>query len=336
MISSLFIISPILSQAIEFSPKEVDEGDKVKFTWPAISNLATDATCYVFGVPGISQVQGMGSTEFTAYNSLSAEMICFDRRTGESLYVDQNELTVNQTNSRLKFVPSKAEPGQDVKLLWNISKNRCDLYGIPNLNQISGKGSYTITADENLNALAYCWNGQEPIDFGASLKTDERPEIKAGFNLEQVNNGESVTFSWTTPNASSCVVTGDINTTGVAGAQTLVVNSPKTVNVTCVNGNGRSSQDYSVNLNESPKPIISASINPKLLRSPGVVRINGQAEHAERCSLKNLNSPSGETKILPPTFGVKYYLKDTGIFKLSCNGQGGESTQYFHVFVGSR
>jgi hypothetical protein len=136
-----------------------------------------------------------------------------------------------------------------------------------------------------------------------------------------VAQGDTVTLTWSTTNATECVAAqGWSGTKAVSGSETTgPLNATTTFELTCRGPGGSVTRSTTVTV--VPPPTVTLDASATTVSAPGTVTLSWSSSNATSCTASDgwdgARAPSGSEEITP--------LLSTTTFTLTCQGVGGTS-----------
>lgn len=340
-ISNQIINPPRPSAYLWWSPSTVDYGDASTLYWSS-----SDAHSCVLN--GNSVGTSGSSREYNNTSNRSASMYCSGP--GGSSSTSSSTLQVNPlpspTISNARYSPNPVEVGNTQTFSFNYTNaSKCYSGSVVYYNGAMSSGTYTVQTPTRTTAESYgftvtCTNASgKTANMYVSNQVVNPPVPTASLNWSpsRVSYGGSSTLSWSSSEATQCVLNG--NTVGTSGSTTVENNTSNNSSSLYCTGRGGSSSTVSSVLSVDPPPQ-PAIAELKYLPNPVLVG-NSQTfsfnySNAFKCyapapdgnSLIYYVGSENNTSLLSGTYSI-----DTGVrtkaeeyeFTVSCENSAGTS-----------
>lgn len=142
-----------------------------------------------------------------------------------------------------------------------------------------------------------------------------------------IDQGLSATLSWTSTDAASCTASGGWSDS-VATSGSLLLDGPEvttTYTINCNGAGGSATDSVTITVNQPPQavePTVNLTANPSRVRRGSTITLTWSTTDANSCTASGDWSGSKET-----SGSQSLTLHSPATFNLTCNGDGGSSTE---------
>lgn len=308
------------------------------------------------GASGFSGVETIATVSFKAKNIASATNVSFDFQLGDTtdtnvmsagadvlVAVGSGAYTIQETPPPTPTVDLKAndsdgpieiESGQAAKLSWTATPEGaiCTASdgdsGWPGVRDLSGDYTSGALTQATVFRLS-CTNGGDPVNDSVTVNIKELPPAPLPDVTVRVNgrkevtigSSDSVTLTWTSTNADTCVASGSWSGTQAKSGSTTLgpFTQAKSYTLTCTNSVGNVHDRAFIYIENQPPPVIPAvNIKANNLEGPITINYNQAASlswgstDADTCIASNgwsgSKATSGEESTGPLTESETYTL----------------------------
>ena len=210
---------------------------------------------------------------------------------------------------------------EDVALPTEKSKMFIDLAAAPLTNLPTCSGSVNAT--------------QQPVTIVATpptiVATPPPPTLSISTKTALIDNGATTSLTWTSTNAGSCVASsGWSGNQPVSGTfVTPPLYTATLFTLACTGANGTTTQSVTIGVTPPPPPIVSISAAPSSIDNGDTTSLTWTSNFASSCVASSGwsgNQPLSGTFVTPP-------LSFPTLYKLTCTGLGGSTTQSVNINV---
>ncbi len=319
--------------SLSASASQIEAGDTVDLSWSSTGATACTASG---GWSGSRETSGQiqvgplqASTSFSL--SCSGDGGSASDAVTVSVVTSAPVPTVAITASA-----SQVGAGDSVTLSWSSSNaNSCAASGAwSGVRSTSGSASVgPLQADSTfvLNCSGAGGSASDTVSVTVDSVPLNPPSVSLTANTTQVGAGDSVTLSWSSSNADSCLASGDWsgarNTTGSMSVGPLQAES--TFVISCTGDGGNASDTVDVSVAAVDPPTLSLAVSTTQIESGQSVTLTWSTADADSCSA------SGGWSGARATNGQEVIanLQNTTTFTLSCANSGGNVVEMVNVAV---
>ncbi len=295
-------------------------------TWT--STNATGCTTSPSIGSGTSNTTGVSTGNLTS--SQRYNITCTGPRGTATSYVDVNpnpppstaDIKANSSDS-----PTAIAYNSSATLSWT-STNATGCTTSPNVgsgvsNSGVSTGNLTTTTTYTLSCTGSGGNSTDTVRVTV-LPQPPAVSIKANnTNPAQITYNTGATLSWTSTNASSCLVTpGGWTDLSNAGVSTGNLTSSKTYSISCTGPGGTTSDNVSVNVGTLPLPTVNIQANPTTVAYNGSATLTWSSTDAATCSV----TPGGWTDKLNTSGVSTGSLTSQKTYTITCTNQTGSAS----------
>ena len=184
----------------------------------------------------------------------------------------------------------------------------------------------------NLPTCSVSGSGTTPTQTTTTVVTTQPlPIVSISATPSSIDNGATAALTWTSTNASACVASS-----GWSGNQALsgaFVTPPLTTStlytLSCTGVSGTTTQSVNIQVAPPPPPVVSISATPSSIDNGATASLTWTSTNASSCTASSGWSGS---QSLSGTFTTPPLSYPT-LYKLTCTGLGGSTTQAVNINV---
>ncbi len=220
--------------------------------------------------------------------------------------------------------------GQSSVLSWTTKNaTECFLSDGMNKKKIALNGTETVTSASSTTYTLTCLNNQTEGKDGPiteksvtlTVNTPKTPVLSVRLSRSSIFLGQSSTLSWTTKNATSCLLVLGTEQKNVAlkGTETVSPTSSTTYTLRCSNeqrggkDGPMAEKSITLNINSPQTPVINLHLSKTSISSGQVVVVSWTATNANHCYLSSGSSMeevrANDRRTLSPVSSTKYTLR---------------------------
>jgi hypothetical protein len=310
--------------SISAEPSNIQPNGKSTLSWSSTGAR----TCVI--EPEIGAVSPSGSIqisplETTAYTITAA---------GDGGTASGN-VTVSVSGLPLPTVTISANPviinpGASTMIRWESTQaDYCEIE--PCLGKQKTQGEITVWPNHSVNysITAHGPGGSATASAAVTVRDYPMPTVNITANPESVQPNGTVTLTWSSTDASSCVIEPDVVGGRSSGSVQVTLAETKTFTITAYGlGWGKSATaSVTVNVSGEPLPAVEIMAKPEGISSGGTSTLTWSCAFADSCAISpGIGSVAaiGEIKVNPTS---------TTVYTITASGPGGTRTKTSTVYV---
>ena len=311
-------LAPVVG--LQADRSSVDAGESVSLSWNATNANACSASGAWGGSRSVSGSQTVGP--------LSADVTFVLTCTGPGGNQSASQaITVRQPEPRpdvtLSVNNASIMRGESIRLTWSASNaSSCAANG-GWTGTLAASGSRTLSPTASTSYGLTC-TGPGGSDSASVSVTVSAPSPTLSLNASSgsVDEGDSVTLSWSSANTLSCTASGgwsgSRNTSGSASVGPLT--STTTFALQCSGDGGGVNDSVTVTVTTAPEdpPVVSLNLASSQIDAGGSTSLSWSAANATNCvasgAWSGARATSGSITVSPAA---------TSTYNLNCTGDGG-------------
>jgi len=214
--------------------------------------------------------------------------------------------------------------GGSATLTWS-STNATSCVIEPDVGDVATTGSTTVSPSET-TTYTITATGPGGTAIASVTVAIAAPTVEISADPEIINLGESATLSWSSTNATSCVIEPGIGSVDVSGSIAVSLTTPTTYTITATGPGGTTTDSVTVTVT-FPQPTVSISADPATIQIGGSSTLTWSSTNATSCVIEpdvGDVATSGSTTVSP---------SETTTYTITATGPGGTSTASFTVAV---
>ncbi len=319
--------------SLSASASQIDAGDTVTLSWSSTDATACTASGGWSGARATSGQVQVGPLQATTSFSLS----CSGDGGSASDAVSVTVVTSTPAPTvALTASASQVSAGDSVTLSWTSSNaNSCTAAGAwSGARSTTGSvsvGPLQANSTFVLNCSGAGGSASDTVSIRVNAVPVDPPSVNLSASATQVGEGDSVTLSWSSSNATSCAASGAWNgARGTSGSMTVgPLQNSSTFVLNCSGDGGSASDSVSITVTSDPPPSVSLTANATQVNAGDSVSLSWSSTNANSCSASGnwsgARSANGQQSVGP--------LQTDSTFVITCSGDGGTASDTVNVSV---
>ena len=255
----------------------VAPGSSVKFSWTITDAVSATIVSAALGINSTQLVDSATVTAPSISGNIYTLVVTATSSTG-NVATKSISITIDTIpNVTGSFSPYTVNPGTATTLTWNsINASSLVLSGL-GINSTALSGSSAITAPPALGVQSVNWTAKNlagtssytgTFKLNVTAATPVIPTITGSFAKPSIMTSESTSFTWSTTNAASVLVTGIVRSTMLNGTQAIsgfIVAGTQTISITATSSTGdTATATYTLTITYPPivTPTFTGSFSP--------------------------------------------------------------------------
>jgi len=312
--------SPVPPPEVTFSadPMSITLGDSSTLTWQ------TTYADIVIIDHDIGEVSASGSEVVTPQETTTYILAAIGPGGSTTVSVTVTVTTFPPT-VEIEADPETIHVGESATLSWS-STNAESCVIEPDVGVVELEGWITVTPTETTTyTIAATGPGGTATDSVTVTVTDPAPTVEISADPDTIVEDESATLSWTSTNATSCVIEPDIGTVDPTGSTPVSPTETTTYTITATGSGGTATDSVTVTIVYPPTVTLSAE--------PVSIEIGGSATLT--WSSTNADSATIDQGVgtVPVDGSVIVSPSETTTYTITVTGPGGTATASATVTV---
>lgn len=255
----------------------VAPGASVKFSWTITDAVSATIVSAALGINSTQLVDSATVTAPSISGNIYTLVVTATSSTG-NVATKSISITIDTIpNVTGSFSPYTVNPGAATTLTWNsINASSLVLSGL-GINSTALSGSSAITAPPALGVQSVNWTAKNlagtssytgTFKLNVIAATPVIPTITGSFAKPSIMTSESTSFTWSTTNAASVLVTGIVRSTLLNGTQAIsgfIAAGTQTISITATSSTGdTATATYTLTITYPPivTPTFTGSFSP--------------------------------------------------------------------------
>ncbi len=310
---------------ITAEPATIQPNGKSTLTWSSTGAK----TCLI--EPGIGAVETSGSIQVSPAETTTYKITA----SGEGGTATES-VTVATEGLPLPTVTLSADqatinPGDSTIIRWTSTHADYCIIG-PCVNSQKPTGTVQVWPNQTTNycITVYGAGGTAAANITVVVRDYPMPTVTFNSDRQTVQPNGTVTLTWSSNYANSCVIEPEIGGVTSYGSIKVAIPETKTFTITAYGpGFGRwATSSVTVNATGIPLPTVNFSAEPRGIQSGGTTTLRWTSSHADSCKISprvGTFGPTGEIQIQP---------RETTVYTITASGPGGSTTKEATVYVG--
>ncbi|HTP64257.1 MAG TPA: OmpA family protein [Geobacteraceae bacterium] len=214
-------------------------------------------------------------TDSIALRADARQIVVFDQRTkfnweytgGLTFLIGGNKpepVPVAAPSCNLSASPTTITRGQSATLSWT-SQNATKCSIKPGIGTVDPQGSTTVTPSESTTYDLVCSGEGGEAESGAAVTVaapqPSAPSATLTINPSSIRKGEKAAMSWTSQNATECMIQPDIGTVKPGGDMEITPAADTAYTLTCTGAGGKATSDAKVTVAVPTKEDLCMTLN---------------------------------------------------------------------------
>jgi RHS repeat-associated protein len=312
--------SPVSPPEVTFSaePMSITLGESTTLTWQ------TSHADIVTIDHDIGDVSASGSEVVTPQETTTYTLAAIGQggSTTETVTITVNPLP---PTVEIDADPDSIHVGESATLIW-ASTNAESCVIEPDLGVVGLEGSANVSPSETTTyKIVATGDGGTAGDEVTVTVTDAPPTAEINAAPDTIMVGESAILSWTTTNASSCVIQPDIGTVDPSGSTSVSPTETTTYTITATGPGGTSTDTVTVTVLQPPT--VSLSADPETILSGESSTLSWNSTNADSATIDQ------GVGTVPVNGSISVSPSETTTFTITVTGSGGTATASVTVTV---
>ena len=212
------------------------------------------------------------------------------------------------------FNPSVVKTGDQTTLSWSSTNaTSCD-----EVSATSGSKNYPVLTTSDWTVTITCRGpgGVSSATTVLKVTPPSKPTVSVSFSPSTATTGQNSTLNWSSTDATSC---SGAPTTATSGSKVypILTTSDWSYTITCTGPGGTSSSTAVLRVTPPPKPTVTASFNPSVVKTGDQTTLSWSSTNATSCDEVSTTSGSKNYPVLTTSDWT---------VTITCTGPGGTSS----------
>ncbi|MEM8768218.1 MAG: hypothetical protein AAGE43_12280 [Pseudomonadota bacterium] len=332
---TITVVQPTPRPSVNLSanPSTVTSGSASSLSWTTSNAESCQAAGAWSGARSTDGSASTGTLSETQSYTLTCSGAGGSRSASVTVQVDQPAAP----SVSLNISDSTLERGESASLSWSANNaDSCSASGLWSGSRgTSGSTTVSPTASGNYELRCTGPGGSDTATVAVTVSAPPPPTVSLNASSNAVQEGDNVTLSWSSNNATTCSASGGWNgSRATAGTNTQgPLTSDTTFVISCSGDGGSSSDTVTVQVTAAPvdAPTLTFNSSTSSVAAGGSATLTWSSTDADSCTASGAWSGSrgsnGSASVGP--------LNASATFTLSCSGAGGNVVEMVSISVES-